>query len=115
MTSQRHKIHVGGTLTPLVVQLWQPNTSGVLEKVNLTGATVKFTLVDKNGTKVVDAGTTGLTVTDATNGIVQYDFRAADVDEAGDFPAFFQVFVGNEYDTFPIPGEELIIVIRPIA
>ena len=114
MASQRHKIHVGDTLTPVAKQLKQKGTNGVLEVVNLTGLTVKFTMVNEAGVKVVDAATTGVTVTDAANGKVTYDFQAADVVNAGTFNAYFHVYSGDERDTFPAEGDEFQVIIQAI-
>lgn len=114
MASQRHKIHVGDTLTPVGKQLKQKGTNGVLGAVNLNGVTVKFTMVNEAGVKVVDASETGVTVTDAANGKVQYDFQAADVANAGTFKAYFHVYSGGERDTFPAEGEEFLVIIQDI-
>lgn len=115
MSWPKHGISVGDTLTPLGVQLKQIGEDGVLAVVPLTGKTVKFSMVDANGTKIVDKSATGVTVVEEATGKVKYDFRAADVDTAGMFTAYFHVYDGEECDTFPAPHEQLLIVIRPIA
>ena len=114
MASQRHKIHVGDTLTPVAKQLKQKGENGVLGAVNLTGLTVKFSLVSEAGVKVVDEATTGVTVTDAANGKVTYDFQAADVANAGTFTAYFHTYSGTERDTFPSEGDEFQVIIQAL-
>ena len=111
MAAETHRISVGDTLTPLACQLKQRDANGTLAAVNLTGLTVKFTLVNSAGTKVVDEGTTGVTVTDAANGKVQYDFQTADVATAGTFYGWFTVYSGTEHDTYPAGGRKLVIQI----
>jgi hypothetical protein len=102
-----HHRSVGDTLTPLGVTL---SLNG--EAVNLTGRIVKFKMVANDGTVTVAETTTGITVTGATTGEVQYDFQAADVDTAGTFFAWFTVYSGSEKDTYPADGRELQIEIH---
>jgi hypothetical protein len=115
MATEKHRIGIGDTLTPLGVQLKQLSTSGVLTAVDLSGLTVKITLVNEAGTVVVNEGTTGVTVTDATNGKVQYDFQTADVATAGTYYGWFTVYSGTEKDTYPVGGRKLVIEISARA
>lgn len=114
MASQRHKIRVGDTLTPLARQLKQKGTNGILGPVNLTGCTVKFSLCDESGTKVIDESATGVTVTDAAHGYVKYDFQLPFVLSPGEYHAYFHVYSSGERDTFPAPDDELIVQIGAI-
>ena len=111
MATQNHKIGLGDTLTPLGCQLKQLSAAGVLSVVDLSGLTVKFSMSDASGTLIVNEGTTGVTVTDAANGKVQYDFQTADVDTAGTFYGWFTVYSGTEHDTYPVGGRKLVIEI----
>lgn len=111
MATEKHAIAVGDTLTPLGCQLKQASTTGTLAAVNLTGLTVKFTMVSADGTVVVNEATTGVSVTDAANGKVQYDFQTADVANAGTFYGWFTVYSGSEHDTYPVGGRKLVIQI----
>ena len=115
MATEKHALAVGDTLTPLGCQLKQLGTTGTLAAVNLTGLTVKFTLVDSTGTVIVNEATTGVTVTDAANGKVQYDFQTGDVDTAGTYYAWFTVYSGTEHDTYPVGGRKLVIEISARA
>lgn len=110
-----HEITVGDTLTPLGVQLRQKGTDGVYAPVDLSGLIVKFTMVAEDGTVVVNEGTTGVTVTDATTGKVQYDFQATDVDTVGTYFGWFTVYSGSERDTYPAGGRQLKIVIHDLG
>ena len=111
MATEIHQIGVGDTLTPLGCQCAQRNTSGVLEVVNLTGLTVKFTMVSAAGAVIVNEATTGVAVTDAINGKVRYDFQSADVANAGTFFSWFTVYSGTEHDTYPVGRRKLVIEI----
>lgn len=115
MAAEVHKISVGDTLTPLAVQLKQKDSNGALAAVNLTGLTVKFTMVNSAGTVIVNEATTGVTVTTAASGLVQYDFQAADVVTSGTFYGWFTVYSGTEKDTYPAGGRKLTIEIAAIA
>lgn len=102
---------IGDTLTPLGRTLKQRSSTGALTAVNLTGKTVKFLLVAEDGTVVIAETTTGVTVVDATAGQVQYDFQAADIvaitaKGAGTYYAWFRVYSGTEFDTFPKGGRK---------
>ena len=110
MAAERHTITVGDTLTPLGAQLLQRDSNGALSAVDLTDKTVKFFMVDEDGTDVVAETTTGVSVTDATSGQVQYDFAPADVDTAGTFYGWFRVYSDDEYDTYPAGGRKLCIL-----
>jgi len=106
-----HYRHIDDTITTMATQLTQLNAAGVATAVDLTGLTVKFKLDDSRGTAVIAETETGVTVTDASDGDVEYDFLAADVDTAGDYVGYFLVYNGAEVSTFPVQESGLIITI----
>ena len=110
MATVRHSITLGNTLTPMSMQLVQ-EVDGAYEPVNLTGKTVKFMMVTSAGVSVVAETTTGVTVTSLLGGTVQYDFLPGDVDTAGVYYAWFIVYAGTEFDTFPADGRTFEVVI----
>ena len=110
MTAERHSITVGDTLSPMYVQLVQRDDSKVLVPVDLTSNTVKFFMVDEDGEEVVAETTTGVTVEDAEDGKVSYDFQAADVTDGGTYYGWFRVYDGSECDTYPNGGRKLCIL-----
>ena len=112
MTQQTHRRRVGDTRTVLPVALVQPNASGVLTAVDLTGLSVQFKLVNAATSSTEIALTsTGVTVTTAATGQVQYDFSAAGVDTAGVYWGTFVVTQSSETDSFPVIQKNLKIVI----
>ena len=115
MALETHDVTSGDTLTPMGCQLKQRNAAGTLAAVNLTGLTVKFTLVKEDGTVVVDEDEAGVTVTDATNGKVEYDFPGTAVVDAGDYYGWFTVYFGGERDTYPQKGRRFKIVISELG
>jgi hypothetical protein len=115
MTLQIHYVTVGDTLTPMGAQLKQRGADGTYAAVDLTGLTVKFSLVAEDGTLVVDETTTGVTVEDAEEGKVSYDFQAADVDTAGTYYGWFHVYDSTERDTYPVDGRKFRIEISEAA
>ena len=112
MTQQTHRRRVGDTRTVLPVALVQPNTSGVLTAVDLTGLTVAFKMVNAaTGTTEIALTSTGVTVTTAASGQAQYDFSGAGVDTAGVYWGTFVVTQSTETDSFPVIQKDLKIVI----
>jgi hypothetical protein len=100
-----HKRALGDTLSPLPVQL---RIAG--EVVDLTSKTVKFSLVDEEGTVIVAETSTGVTISVPLSGYAEYDFQSADVDAAGTYYGFFHVYSGSERDTYQPDGIKIIVV-----
>lgn len=109
MTLEVHELGLGDTLTPIAAQFKQKSASGTWEGVNLSGLTVKFSMVDDQGNTIVDANSSHVTVTDSATGKVSYDFQAADVANPGRFFGWFHVFSSTEHDTYPIGSRQLEI------
>lgn len=112
MTEQVVIRHVSDTRTALAVTLQQLNESGVATAVDLTGKTVEFKLVDSAGADVVAQTSTGVTVTSAADGEVQYDFASAGVTTAGRYYGYFVVTESSETDHFPAAGRDLVICVE---
>ena len=106
-----HRRHITDTRTALSVQLKQKNEAGTDTVVDLTGLTVKFKLYDSAGTVVVSETQTGVTVSDAVTGKVDYDFQSANVATPGAYYGYFVVYDGSETDHFPVKSKDLIIEI----
>ncbi len=71
--------------------------------VDLSGLTPKFRMCTALGVDKVAETSSNVTVTDATNGLVQYAPQADDVDTVGTFHAYFIVETGaGLQDTFPV-------------
>ena len=115
MAEETHTRHIDDTRTVLAATLKQPNASGVDTAIDLTGLTVQFKMVDDAGVDVIAQTGTGVTVTDASAGEVQYDFSAAGVDTAGRYYGYFVVLDGAESDHFPVMSRYLIICIEDDA
>lgn len=110
MTAQTHQRRLGDILTVLPFTLKRKNAAGTLTAVDLTGLTVKFSMVNA-ATDVVKVAesSTGITITDASAGEGYKKFAADDVDTAGRFHGTFTVFSGSESDSFPVVHDELVI------
>lgn len=111
MATQTWEATAHDTLTPISAQLQQKDSTGTLTNVDLTGMTVKFKMVNSTGGAVVAETATGVTVTSAANGRVQFDFSAAHVTRPGTYWGWFVVYSGSESTTFP-QGRGLKIVIH---
>ena len=109
MSTSQQLRHVGDTEVALAATLVRPDGT----PVDLTGLTVKFTMVDSSGADVVDETETAGTVTDADSGELQYTFSSGDVDTAGVFYGYFVVIDGmGNRDTFPVRQRYLRISIQ---
>ena len=111
MSQVIHQRRVGDTRTTLSVTLQQPDSTGTLQSVNLSGLTVEFSMVNAatGATKIAKTGT-GITVVSAAAGTVNYDFSAAGVDTAGIFWGTFTVTQSGETDAFPVKSQDLKIL-----
>lgn len=99
----------GDTKTKLGMQFKQDDTDGTLAVTDLSGLTVKVLVVDERKNVVVAETTTGVTVSDAANGKVTYDFQSAL--PPGTYYVYGRAYDGSEYDTFPAKEEEMRVVI----
>jgi hypothetical protein len=102
MSVQEHTRALGTRLTPVQVALVDDEN----DPIDLTGLSVKFYMYDDLGTLVVDGGS--CTITSDENGLVQYSFAADDVDTAGVFWGYFQVYAAASptvYDRYPAGRE----------
>lgn len=79
--------------------------------IDLTSYTVAFSMYreSNDSAKVSDAPAT---IVDAANGIVRYQFAAADVDEAGEYRGYFIITTGGLSEHIPHDGAKLHITIR---
>ena len=79
----------------------------------LTGSTVRFHMRTLTGTVVVDAAATIIT---PANGIVQYNWQAADTATVGSYQAEFEVtYQDTTIETFPNSGYIRIQITDDIA
>lgn len=70
--------------------------------IDITGASVRFHMLDADGDTVVDAVAT---IVSAAAGQVRYDWVAADTDVAGGFRGEFEVtYADTSIETFPNTG-----------
>lgn len=93
----KHFITVGDRRTPLGVTLYQSGGA-----VDLIGATVEVAIHDNAGNEIKAYSSTGVTVVDAANGQVSYEFQADEVDEAGTYWVYFRVTSSGKRDTWPV-------------
>ncbi len=106
MTANTRKMElrtVGDQRTPFAATLQQDGSA-----VNLTSMTVKFALDELDGTDVIAATDSGVTITDASAGEVQYTFSTSP--PAGTYAAYFIVLNGSsKADTYPHDGQRMLI------
>lgn len=94
-TPQSFTIKQGDTGPPIQAVL--QDAEGTVQ--DLTGATVRFHLLDVSGTVIIDASAS---VLDDAGGKVSYAWQAGDTDSAGSFKGEFEVTLpSGEIRTFP--------------
>ena len=112
MTAQIHRRRVGDLRTVLPVTLQQPDSTGVLAAINLTGLDVTFKMINAaDGSTKIAATATGVSVVSAAAGTVNYDFSAGGVDAAGVFWGTFLVTESGQTDAVPVRQKDLKIII----
>lgn len=80
--------------------------------VDLTGATVRFHMKSVDGTVKIDET---MTITDAENGVVQYDWQVGDTDTVGTYYVEFEVtYADASVETFPNNGNKVVSVVREL-
>jgi hypothetical protein len=84
--------------------------------VDLTSLTLKFAMYNsQTGVAKVTETNSNVTVTSATDGEVQYDPQAADVDTEGTYYAYFIAeAAGGAQDTFPASKGDFQIIIENV-
>lgn len=101
----KHERAVGDTLTKLAATIQNDG-----EPRDLTGKTVSFVIKTLSGGTIQAGGS--VTVTDAANGEVEYDFQSGDVAAAGTYKAWFLIQdSGSEPDTYPDTEEGIQLII----
>ena len=109
---QTFNIRVNDTLPSIKVQV-KHGTVGSMAALDLTGYTATFDLINDAGTKVVDGA--AATITDPTNGKVQYDWASGDTATAGTYNAQFNLTRTADSKVMTVPNrveDELWVEIR---
>lgn len=109
MTQQTVDHRIGDELTPLSFTLQQRNEGDTAyTAADLTGLTVKAFIEDKDGVQIVAPTTTGVDVTTAASGQVDYTMQG-DITTAGKYYIYFQVISGANVDTYPVKKRDFEI------
>ena len=103
-----HYAGSGDSLTPMGATLKRRNSAGRLVSTDLTGLTVTVIVYDEDEEEAIAETSTGVTVVDAEDGEVSYDFPEPPDNLAdGWYYAVFRVYgaggESDEYDTYPAP------------
>jgi len=79
--------------------------------IDLTGATIRCTMKSLGGTVVINRGTTGVTITNATEGYFEYRWQSGDTDALGTYHIEFEITpaAGGKY-TLPAKPDEKALV-----
>lgn len=76
--------------------------------VNLTAASVRIHMRDVAGSLKIDSA---VEIINAQNGVIRYDWLAADTDTAGTYYVEFEVtYTDGAIETFPNTGKEVVII-----
>jgi uncharacterized protein YfaS (alpha-2-macroglobulin family) len=81
--------------------------------IPISGATVQFHMKSIDGTLKVDQQ---MTITDADNGVVQYDWQSGDTDTQGSYYVEFEVtYSDGSIETFPNKGNLSVVVTKELS
>jgi hypothetical protein len=74
--------------------------------VDITSATIYCTMKSSGGTLKIDRQTTGISITDATNGKFEYQWQSGDTDTVDSYEIEFEIdpSSGGKF-TLPNPGQ----------
>ena len=109
---QVHERHATDTRTKMFCSLATVNEAGEVVAIDLTGVQVRFKMWNVGTGQVALAETlVGVTVENASAGLVSYDFSSGAVSEAGRYRGFFVITVSGETDHYPAKTDDLIILI----
>ena len=82
------------------------------DAINLTGASVLFHMKDLSGTVKISQA---MTITNATLGLVRYDWQVGDTDTVGTYYVEFQVtYSDGSVETFPNNGNKVVSVVKEL-
>jgi hypothetical protein len=80
--------------------------------IPLLGASVKIHMKSLDGVIKINGA---MTIVDADNGIIQYDWQTGDTDTVGIYYVEFQVtYSDSSIETFPNSGNEVVSVVRQL-
>ena len=81
--------------------------------ISISGATAQFHMKSIDGTLKVDQQ---MTITDADNGVVQYDWQSGDTDTPGSYYVEFEVtYSDGSIETFPNKGNLSVVVTKELS
>lgn len=114
MSVQTHRIRVGDTLVPFKFQLkYLDEDTGQYVAYSLTGKSAYMVIEGEDGTSVTSGtgAANECTITDAANGKGEYDFSSDEVDEAGMYYMYVEVYSGDEKASWPNEAKQLVLEI----
>jgi uncharacterized protein YfaS (alpha-2-macroglobulin family) len=80
--------------------------------INVTGAAIRLHMKDLSGTIKIDQA---MTITNATLGLVRYDWQVGDTDTVGTYYVEFQVtYSDGSVETFPNNGNKVVSVVKEL-
>lgn len=97
---------IGDSLYPAAFTLERDGVA-----VNLTGKSVSVAIFDEDGNAVVDWTTTGISITSAIDGQVEYTFNGTLPATEGDYWLFIRVYATGTPDVYSVfpPGRKFKI------
>jgi len=77
--------------------------------VDISNSTVEIHIEQPDGTVITDDTTGNVTIVDAVNGTVKYEFSSGDLDQSGRYRYEWEVTFGGG-DVLTVPSSELEII-----
>lgn len=93
----------GDTVPIRELELQEENTNGDKVPIDLTGSSIEFFVFDENNEEMIIDGSS-VSITDAANGLIQYEWKDSDTKKTGTYKGEFVVTYANGQLTVPNDG-----------
>jgi len=97
----------GDTLPIRELELQEKDSNGDKVPIDLTGSAIKFYVYDNNGDELLIDGSS-VTITDAVNGLIEYEWKGADTQKIGLHKGEFVITYADGELT--VPNEDFLPV-----
>lgn len=92
------------------LQLKRLNSSGVIENIDITGATLELVVEQEDGTDVT-ISSSSVSITTAASGLISIDWDTDVTGTAGTYYYWVKVTLSGQVETFPPDGKKRKLIV----